>query len=109
VTPYTLLENIEAAVPIPEDGILSRTVFNDDALKVVAFAFSIGQELSAHTAPMAAALYFVRGEAELTLGDEKKEVRAGCFVHMTPQLRHGILARTPLVMLLWMLKQVRAE
>ena len=109
MTPYTYLESIEAAVPIPEDGILSRTVFNDDALKVVAFAFSAGQELSAHTAPMAAVLYFVRGEAEVTLGDEKKEVRAGALVHMTPQLRHSILAKTPLVMLLWMLKQVRAE
>ena len=61
---YTFLENIETEVPIPENGILSRTLFNDQALKVVAFGFSAGQELSVHTAPMAAVLYFVKGEAE---------------------------------------------
>jgi quercetin dioxygenase-like cupin family protein len=69
MAPYTFLENIDTEVPIPENGILSRTLFNDEALKVVAFWFSSGQELSAHTAPMAAILYFMRGEAELTLGD----------------------------------------
>ena len=107
MSPYTFLENIEAEVAIPEDGILSRTVFNDETLKVVAFGFSSGQELSAHTAPMAAVLYFIRGEAELTLGEEKKNVRAGAFVHMAPQLTHGILAKTPVAMLLLMLKKAR--
>jgi len=107
MAPYTFLENIEAEVPTPENGILSRTLFNDEALKVVAFGFSSGQELSAHAAPMAAMLYFMRGEAELTLGAEKKNVRAGAFVHMPPQTPHGILAKTPVAMLLLMLKQIR--
>lgn len=107
MTPYTFLDNIESEIPIPEDGILSRTVFNDEALKVVAFGFSPGQELSAHTAPMAAILYFMKGEAELTLGSEKKNVRAGAFIHMPPHMTHGILARTPVAMLLLMLKQTR--
>ena len=109
MAPYTFLENIETEVPIPEKGILSRTLFNDEELKVVAFGFSSGQELSTHTAPMAAILYFMRGEAELTLGAEKKNVHAGAFVHMPPQTPHGILARTPVAMLLLMLKQVRLE
>jgi quercetin dioxygenase-like cupin family protein len=58
---------------------------------------------------MAAMLYFMRGEAELTLGAEKKNVRAGAFVHMPPQTRHGILAKTPVAMLLLMLKQIRLQ
>jgi quercetin dioxygenase-like cupin family protein len=109
MTSYTFLENIEAEVPIPENGILSRTLFNDATLKVVAFGFSAGQELSAHTAPMAAMLYFMRGEVELTLGAEKKNASAGGFVHMQPQTPHGILARTPVAMLLLMLKEARLE
>jgi quercetin dioxygenase-like cupin family protein len=106
---YTFLENIETEIPIPEDGILSRTLFNDEAVKIVAFGFSSGQELSAHMAPMAAMLYFMKGEAELTVGGEKKNVHAGAFVHMPPQMPHGILAKTPVAMLLLMLKQVRLE
>jgi quercetin dioxygenase-like cupin family protein len=107
VSPYNFLENIETEVAIPDNGILSRTVFNDDSLKVVAFGFSSRRELSAHTAPMATILYIVKGEAELTLDAEKKNVRAGAYVHMVPRTPHGILATTPVVMLLFMLKQVR--
>jgi quercetin dioxygenase-like cupin family protein len=76
---------------------------------VVAFGFSEGQELSAHTAPMAAILYIMRGEAELTLDGDKKSVHAGAFVHMPPNMPHGIQAKTPVAMLLLMLKQVRAD
>jgi quercetin dioxygenase-like cupin family protein len=65
--------------------------------------------MSAHTAPMAASLYFVRGEAQLTLGEDKQDVKAGAYIHMPPQLQHGILARTPVVMLLSMYKQARSE
>jgi len=107
MTPYTFLENIEREVPIPENGILSRTLFNDDAVKVVGFAFSAGQELSAHTAPMAAMLYFVKGDAVVMLGTEKTSAGAGALVHMAPQTPHGVLAKTPVVMILFMLKQVR--
>ena len=109
MAPYTFLENIETEVPIPENGILSRTLFNDEALEVAAFGSSSGQELSAHSALMAAMLYFMRGEAELTLGAEKKNVRSGAFVHMPPKTPHGILAKTPVAMVLLMLRQVRLE
>jgi quercetin dioxygenase-like cupin family protein len=102
---YVFYPSLEAEVEIPANGILSRTLHNDDHLKVVIFGFAPGQELSAHTAPMAASLYLVRGEAQLTLGEDVREVAAGCFVHMPPKLQHGIVARTPVVMLLSMHKQ----
>ena len=104
---YTLYPSLEAEAQIPENGILSRTLHNDDHVKVLIFGFAPGQELSAHTAPMAASLYFVSGEARLTLGADTTEAKAGAFVYMRPQLQHGILARTPVVMLLSMYKQAR--
>ena len=93
-----------AEIEIPKQGILSRTLYNDDQVKLVLFGFSEGQELSAHTAPMPASLFFLKGEGSLTLGDEQMAVRAGSFAHMTANLRHAIVARTSLVMLLTMLK-----
>ena len=101
---YTFYASLEAEVQVPENGILSRTLYNDDHVKVVIFGFAPGQELSAHTAPMAASLYLVSGEAQLTLGEDVLEAKAGCYTHMTPKLQHGILARTPVVMLLTMYK-----
>jgi quercetin dioxygenase-like cupin family protein len=93
-----------AQIEVPKQGILSRTLYNDDQVKLVLFGFSEGQELSAHTAPMAASLYFLQGEGSLTLGEEQMPVTAGSFAHMTPALPHGVVARTPLVMLLVMMK-----
>ncbi len=102
---YTLIEDLLEEVTIPEDGILSRTLQNDEKSKVVAFGFAAGQELSAHTAPMPALLYVVKGEAKLRLGEDVTTARAGTMVHMPPQLEHGIHAETPVVMLLVLLKQ----
>lgn len=105
---YTFYTELAAEAPIPENGILSRTLYSDDHVKVVLFGFAAGQELSAHTAPMAASLYFVSGEARLTLGEDVRDITAGAYVHMPPQLQHGIVARTPVVMLLSMYKQARS-
>ena len=101
---YQMISDLAAEVKIPENGILSRTLHNDDRLIVVIFGFSPGQELSAHTAPMPAVLQILQGEADLTLGDEKLEAKTGAFIHMAPNLKHGIVARTPLILLLLMMK-----
>jgi quercetin dioxygenase-like cupin family protein len=104
---YNFFPDLAAEAQIPENGILSRTLYNDDHVKVLVFGFAPGQELSAHTAPMAASLYFVSGEASLTLGDDRRDVNAGAYVHMPPGLTHGIVAKTPVVMMLHMYKQAR--
>jgi quercetin dioxygenase-like cupin family protein len=89
---------------LPEKGILSRTLFNDDRLKAVAFGFAEGEELSEHTASVPAVLHFLHGEAKLTLGDDAVEARPGTWVHMPKGQRHSIQAQTPVVMLLLLLK-----
>lgn|SRR5574340_415444 len=101
---YTFIANLASEVQVPANGILSRTLYNDERLKVVLFGFSEGQELSAHTAPMPAVIQILEGEAELTLGQDKMPAAAGAFIRMPPQLNHGIMARTPLKMLLLMMK-----
>jgi len=102
---YTLVPNLLDEIEVPENGILSRTLQNDAKSKIVAFGFAPAQELSAHTAPMPAVLYFAKGEAELRLGDDELEVAAGAIVHMPPNLEHGIKAKTPLVLFLVLIKQ----
>jgi quercetin dioxygenase-like cupin family protein len=104
---YTLISNLSDEVKIPENGILSRTLYNDDHVKVLAFGFAAGQELSAHTAPMCASIYIHSGEARLTLGADAHEAQAGAFVHMPPNMPHSLYAKTPVVMLLQMYKQAR--
>jgi len=101
---YSPFSGLAKVVPPPDKGILSRTLFNDDRLKAVLFGFARGEELSEHTASMPAALHFLQGEAKLTLGDDTVEATPGTWVHMAKGLRHSIQAKTPVVMLLLLLK-----
>jgi quercetin dioxygenase-like cupin family protein len=104
---YTLFLDLAKEVQPPDRGILSRTLFSDDRLKVVLFGFAQGEKPSEHTASMPAVLHFLRGEARLTLGDDTLEARPGTWVHMPKGLRLSIQARTPVVMLLLMMKEAR--
>ncbi|MBI4903771.1 MAG: cupin domain-containing protein [Acidobacteria bacterium] len=103
--PYVLIPDVAAHGSVPQQSILSSTLQNDDRTKTILFRFAAGQELSAHTAPFPAILYFVSGEAGLRLGTDECEAKAGTYVHMTAQLEHGIKARTETVMLLVLLKK----
>ena len=106
---YTYIADLAKQVDIPVDGILSLTLYSDEQVKGVLFGFGAGQELSEHTASMPATLHIVQGEAHLTLGDDTLEARAGAWVHMPPQLQHGIHAKTPVVMATAAAKARRAK
>jgi quercetin dioxygenase-like cupin family protein len=103
-TSYTHFDDLAKEVQPPDKGILSRTLFHDDRLKVVLFGFAQGEELSEHTASMPAILHFLQGEAKLTLADGTTEAKPGTWVHMPKGLRHSIQAKMPVIMLLLLLK-----
>ena len=102
-----ICDDLKLEVAIPESGILNRTLYNDDLLKVIAFRFAEGQELSAHSAPLPAMLQVVEGQARVQLGEEERMLGAGALVHMPANLRHAIKAETPLVILLTLCKGER--
>jgi len=101
---YTFLANLGQEFAPPENGVLSRVLHKDDRVNVTLFGFSAGQELSAHSAPTPAILYFLEGEAEVQLGEDKQNAQPGSFVYMPPMLPHGISAKSPLKMLLVQIK-----
>jgi len=101
---YTVLANLQQEFMLPEKGILSRVLHKDEHANITLFGFAAGEELSAHSAPTPAVLYFLEGEAEVQLGGDKVQVQPGSFVYMPPMLPHGIAARTALRMLLVQMK-----
>jgi quercetin dioxygenase-like cupin family protein len=104
MTNYTHILDLAKEAEPPSDGIFSRTVFQDDQIKAVVFGFGQGQGLSEHTAAKPAMLYFMKGDASIGLGDDMQEAQAGTWVHMPAGLKHSIRAKTPVVMLLVLLK-----
>jgi quercetin dioxygenase-like cupin family protein len=102
--PYTLLADLAHQVETPADGTLSRTIYQDERLKVVLFGFSAGQELSEHTSSTPAILHFLSGESDVTLGPDQVVAHPGMWIHMPAQLPHSIRTKTPVVMQLYLLK-----
>ena len=105
---YTFIADLMNEFELPDQGILSRILHKDDQVNITAFSFSAGQELSAHSAPTPAVLYFLEGQAEVLLGEDKVQAHAGSFVYMPPMLAHAISARSPVKMLLIQVKEVSA-
>jgi quercetin dioxygenase-like cupin family protein len=101
---YAFFANLQQEFTLPDKGILSRVLHKDDHVNVTLFGFSAGEELSAHSAPTPAILYFLEGTAEVQLGDDQVQAQPGSFVYMPPLLPHGILAKTALRMLLVQMK-----
>jgi quercetin dioxygenase-like cupin family protein len=96
--------NLAAEVSPPENGILSRTVFQDEHVKAVVFGFDSGQSLSEHTSSRPAILHLLSGRARITLGAEQVDAQAGTWIHMPPKLPHAVQAEEPTVMLLLLLR-----
>ena len=97
---FTILENLLDEVEIPENGTLSRVVFNADGLRVVLFAFDTGEQLTDHSATVPAVVQVIKGRIEMMLGDEKMEINPGSWVHMDAHLIHALVALEPSVVIL---------
>jgi quercetin dioxygenase-like cupin family protein len=94
-------------IEFPQQGLVTKSLHDDADVKVVLFAFAAGHELASHTAPAPVTLYFVEGEAELTIAGETRMMQPGGFAYLEPHVTHAILAKTPLIMALVMIKGLK--
>lgn len=88
------VEDLRREVKVPKGGILSRTVYEDERVTLVVFAFDSGQELSEHTSSRAALIEILEGEAEVVLDGETRAARPGAWIAMLPGMPHAIRAIT---------------
>ena len=103
--PFHVEPDPARVVEVPAAGTLSRTMHQDDDVKVVVFGFAQGEELSEHTASRPALIQVLSGELELTLGGETVHAGTGSWIHMSAGLRHAVLALSPSVMLLTLVRR----
>ena len=101
---YKFIADLLADASIPKEGILSRVLQKDEHVNITLFGFSPGQELSNHSAPTPAVLYFLSGEADVKLGEDTHRAIAGSFAYMPPMLPHAISAKTATMILLVQVK-----
>jgi quercetin dioxygenase-like cupin family protein len=84
--------------------VVSRTLLAKKGGTVTLFAFAKGQGLSEHTAPFAAVVQVIDGEAEISLSGKLHRVKAGEAIIMPANQPHSLKAEKKFIMLLTMIK-----
>ncbi len=102
-TTHTFFRDLAAEAPVPARGIHSQTLSNEAGVELVLFAFAAGERLSEHTSARPAIIHILSGEGDLTAGDDAYAAVPGTWLRMPADTRHSVLARTPLVMALYLL------
>lgn len=80
------------AVQTSDAGIVSRTVLQTPAMRVVLFSFAEGQELTKHTSTRRAVVQVLSGECEFFHSDEWHRLVSGTLLHMPPGHPHAVRA-----------------
>ncbi len=101
--PVTVFGDLAAEAPIPARGILSQTLSDEDGIELVLFAFAPGEQLSEHTSARPAIIHILSGAGDLTVGPDAHRAVAGTWVRMPAEVKHSAVARTALVMALYLL------
>ncbi|MBI5382831.1 MAG: cupin domain-containing protein [Opitutae bacterium] len=87
-----------AALALPEllqfadAGIVSRTLLNTPAVRVVLFAFAAGQELTEHTNRRRALVHMLQGSCEFFYNGRWQNLSAGTLLQMPPDHPHALRA-----------------
>ncbi len=102
-TSYTLFPDLAAETTAPARGILSQTLSDEGGVELVLFAFAAAERLSEHTSARPAIIHLLQGTADLTIGGDAVDGGPGTWVRMPANLPHSVVARTPLVMALYLL------
>ncbi len=101
--PATVFRDLLAEAPVPSRGIHSQTLSDEDGIELVLFAFAPGEQLSEHTSARPAIIHILSGEADLTVAEDAHHAVPGTWVRMPADTKHSVLARTALVMALYLL------
>jgi len=100
----TFIANVAEGIDIPADATLSRKLHSDE-VRLVVFAFGMGQQLTEHTTPRPAILQVQTGRMQVTAGDSSYEAAPGSWLLLTPNEPHSLTALEPSVLLLTLLPQ----
>jgi quercetin dioxygenase-like cupin family protein len=100
---YVVYPDLVAEANVPARGIHSQTLSKAGGVELVLFAFAAGEQLSEHTSARPAIIHVLAGEADLTVETQSHAAVAGTWVRMDAGTRHALVAKSPMVMALYLL------
>ncbi|HBC72074.1 MAG TPA: cupin domain-containing protein [Coxiellaceae bacterium] len=96
--------NFNSFIEYSKNSIVSKIIYKSAHTILTLFALDQGQSIAEHITPFDAMVQIIDGEAELTIGGEKKLVKAGEAIIMPANIPHALFAKTSYKMLLTMMK-----
>lgn len=78
---------------------VSKLLYDSEAMRVVVFGLSAGQEIPPHTAPSRVVLHVVQGKGAFLTGSGEQPAENGAFVVTEPEEPHGFKAAEKTVLL----------
>jgi quercetin dioxygenase-like cupin family protein len=99
-----VVADLDEMAQVADQGIVSKSIVENEHHKIIHFTLASGQELSEHAASVPAVIHVLRGEGRVTLGDVEHEAGPGKLYYMPANLKHAVVAREELVFLLTMFR-----
>ena len=99
-----IVADLEAMAQVADQGIVSKSIVENDHHKIIHFTFAPGQELSEHTASVPAVIHILLGTCVVVLDGVEHEAGPGTLFYMPADLKHAVQARGELVFLLTMFR-----
>jgi quercetin dioxygenase-like cupin family protein len=99
-----IVADLEVMAQVADQGIVSKSIVENEHHKIVHFTFAPGQELSEHTASVPAVIHVLRGKGVVILDGVEHEAGSGKLFYMPADLKHAVQARDELVFLLTMFR-----
>lgn len=99
-----VVADLLAMIQEAEQGIVSKSIVENEHHKIIHFTLAPGQELSEHTASVPAVIQIIDGEGTVTLGGKAYEASPGKLFYMPADLKHAVRGPGRLVFLLTMFR-----
>ena len=100
---FTAIADLTERIKVQPEATVSRTVMRAAGVRVVMFAFDVGQELTEHTAAMPVLLQVLDGRLAITADCRTEELLPGGLMHLDTRVPHAVFAHEPSLLVLTML------
>jgi quercetin dioxygenase-like cupin family protein len=100
-----VVAELATALPATPSATTSRVVVANDVVRVVAFAFDTGEQLTEHTSTMPVVVQVLRGALRFDVAGRAHDLVAGDVVYLAPNEVHALEAREPSLVSLVMIRR----
>jgi quercetin dioxygenase-like cupin family protein len=101
-----VVSNIAEALPVTASATTSRSLVDNDRVRVVAFVFDAGEQLTEHTAAMPVVVQLITGAMRFEVAGEAHHLTPGDCVYLPAREPHSLEALEPSLMTLVMIRDV---